>query len=151
MNSQHTTLPTVEQFPRWLGGRSYLLVSLTVVVVMLLGGVTGVHADMRGETVCGIPPTEPVLVVFSGPGRDGGTRPWACGPYGCDWFQGAPDVTEGEYVCNVRVEPWTGEVFDARLYRLGPLGYSPLDPDEEIDPEYGPSDARYYIDEVISG
>ena len=72
MNSQHTTLPTVEQFPRWLGGRRYLLVSLTVVVVMLLGGVTGVHADMRGETVCGIPPTEPVLVVFSGPGRGRG-------------------------------------------------------------------------------
>ena len=122
------------------------------VVVVLLGGATAVHADMRGETVCGIPPTEPVLVVFSGPGRDGGTSPYACGLYGCDWYQGTPAVTEDEYACDVRVSSWnSGEVLDARLYRLGPLGYSSLDPDDEIDPDFGPSDARYYIYDVIAG
>ena len=124
---------------------------LAGLIALLVGGVGAAHADLRGETVCGIPPTEAVLVLFSVSWADDEpAERWVCGPDGCDEYQGAPEVTEDEYVCDVLVEPWDG-IYDGRLYRLGPLGYPPLDPDEEIDPDTGPSDARYHIDDVLSG
>ena len=123
---------------------------LTALVALLVGGVTAVHADLRGETVCGVPPTEPVVVLFSVSWAGEPAERWACGPSGCDQYQGAPEVGDDEYVCDVLVEP-SDRIYVGRLFRLGPLGYPPLDPNEEIDPDIGPSDARYYVDDVLSG
>ena len=92
-----------------------------------------------------------VLVMYNAPWTFADDRTelmrWACGEDGCDRYQGFPSVTENEHVCDVRIE-LGGETLDAQLFRLGSLGYSPVDPNEEVDPEFGPFDARAFIVDV---
>ena len=106
--------------------------AVTAVIVVLAAGTA--LADMRGQTVCGIPPTERITITMpdaqSNPNGDQHGRWYACGWHECPAFSSAAETnalsfaTNGEsnhtLACEVTaaISSQTGRG-KANLYRTG--------------------------------